>query len=277
MVRAGRRRQIGGPACGGSARCPAPVPAPVSRAGSRALQGVVAAVGAPLGWLLIQWARGSPPPAELAGHAELYLYMLVGTTTVFGAFGVLLGKREDSLLALNRRLEELSVTDSLTGLRNVRYFHTRLEEAVAESRRADEPLAIAILDLDHFKRVNDEFGHVAGDEVLASVARAIAAATRRGETEARVGGEEFALLLPGSTGVAAREAAERVRRAIGGTDTRLGGAGGRAVRITASAGVASTAELPGAGPSELYRAADDALYQAKLEGRNRTVLARGDS
>ncbi|HUH13390.1 MAG TPA: GGDEF domain-containing protein [Longimicrobiales bacterium] len=237
----------------------------------RALQGMALAVGAPLGWLLIQRARGVPMGAELSAHPGLYLYMLLGTLLVFGAFGLLLGEREARLLRSARELEELAVTDSLTGLRNARYFHARLEEADAERERAGEPLALAVLDLDHFKRINDEHGHPVGDEVLAAVARAIADVTREGETEARVGGEEFALLLPGSTGEAAREVADRVRAAIAAVEIPVGGAG--PLRVTASAGVASTAELGDVDPRELYRAADEALYRAKELGRDRTVVA----
>ena len=132
-----------------------------------------------------------------------------------------------------------------------------------------------IIDIDFFKRVNDdEHGHQIGDDVLASSARAIKSVTRKGETEARVGGEEFVLLLPGSDGERAREAAERARGAIAAASTRL--PDGRVVRVTASAGAASTAELSAASARELYRAADEALYTAKAEGRDRTVVARAD-
>ncbi|HUE77097.1 MAG TPA: GGDEF domain-containing protein [Longimicrobiales bacterium] len=243
------------------------------RATLRALQGMVLATGAPLGWLLIQRLRGVPIPNELSAHPELYVYMLLGTMAAFGGLGLLLGEREARLMSANRRLEDLALTDSLTGLRNARYFHARLQEEHAESERTGKPLALAVLDLDHFKRVNDQHGHPVGDDVLAAAARAIASVTRLGETEARVGGEEFALLLPGSTGEMARDAAERVRRAIGAAATVLPGPEERSVRVTASAGVASTAELPDASPEELYRAADEALYRAKAEGRDRTVVA----
>lgn len=243
------------------------------RATSRALQGIALAAGAPLGWLLIQTLRGVPVRAALADRPGTYLYMLVGTAAAFGLFGLLLGDRESHLLASNQRLEELSVTDALTGLRNARYFHTRLGEEHAEAERTGGPLAVVVLDLDHFKRVNDEHGHPVGDEVLIRSARAIASSTRHGETAARVGGEEFALLLPNSTSAEATELAERVRHAIGESETPVPGREGETVRVTASAGVASTAELPGASVRELFKAADDALYRAKRAGRNRTLAA----
>lgn len=233
------------------------------------------APGAPLGWLSIRWGMGVPPLLELARSPILYLYMLIATTLVFGIFGFLLGEREDRLLAANHNLELLALTDSLTGLRNARYFRARLEEVHAGHERSGRPLGLAVLDIDHFKRINDEYGHQVGDRVLESVGRAIASVTREGETEARVGGEEFALLLPDSTGRAAAEVAERVREAMGAAETMLDGHPARSIRVTASAGVASTAELPGASPHELYAAADAALYRAKAEGRDRTVVREG--
>ena len=238
---------------------------------SRSLQGIAMAAGAPLGWLLIERLRGVSPADAFAAQPDLYLYMLLGTIIAFGAFGAALGEREDWLERTNMELEELSVTDALTGLRNARYFHARLEEEQAERVRTGAPLSLVIIDLDHFKRVNDEHGHPIGDDVLANTARAISSVTRQGETEARVGGEEFGLLLPGSDVAAARDAAERVRRAIEAAVTPLPGGG--TLRVTASAGVASTSVMPDATPAQLYRAADDALYAAKAAGRNCTMSA----
>ncbi|MBR9988532.1 MAG: GGDEF domain-containing protein [Gemmatimonadetes bacterium] len=245
----------------------------MTRARMRALQAGVLATGAPLGWLLIETLRGASPLAVISAAPALYGYMLVASLIAFGLFGLALGEREDRLQRINRKLEQLSVTDGLTGLRNARYFHTRLDEEQAESLRTGVPLGLAILDLDHFKRINDQHGHPAGDEVLIGAAHAIAAVTRQGETAARVGGEEFGLLLPGSDARAAHEAAERVRRAIGRRQIRL--SDGTRVRITASAGVASTSALPRATTHQLYRAADEALYAAKRTGRDRTVTAAG--
>ena len=190
---------------------------------------------------------------------------------VFGVFGLMLGRREDRLLETNRELEHLAITDPLTGLHNPRYFHARMDEEQAERARTGQPLSVVIIDLDHFKRVNDEYGHLVGDDVLANAARAIASVARRGETAARVGGEEFAVLLPASTAEAAYEVAERTREAIAATMTPV--TDGTSVHVVASAGVASTADLPDATANELYRAADEALYRAKAEGRNRTVIA----
>ncbi|HSH45725.1 MAG TPA: GGDEF domain-containing protein [Longimicrobiales bacterium] len=245
----------------------------VGRSAIRAGLAIALAAGAPGGWLLIQWLRGSDPVTQLQDHPDLYAYMMLGTAVVFLVFGLLLGQREDRLLATNIRLEDLSLTDALTGLRNGRYFHSRLEEEVSEAARTGEPLAVVVLDLDHFKRINDTYGHPVGDDVLVSVGRAIASSTRAGETEARVGGEEFALLLPGSTGQMALEAAERVRHAISRAETPLRDTPGTTIRMTASGGVASTAETSATTARALYQAADQALYRAKESGRDRTVVA----
>lgn len=239
----------------------------------RGMQGVILAQGAPLGWLLIRWMQGSPPAADLASASALYLYMLLGSSAVLAGAGALIGIREAHLLSLNDRLQELSITDALTGLRNARYFHARLDEEMAEHARTGRPLAVVVIDIDHFKNVNDTYGHAVGDDVLANTATAIASVTRQGETAARLGGEEFGLLLPGSTGPTASEAAERARRAIALTATSING---DSIRITASAGVASTAELGDVDAQRLTRAADDALYAAKAAGRNRTIVAALD-
>lgn len=245
------------------------MPRSVTRAGL----GMALAAGAPLGWLAVRWLGGADPGVELTTQPGLYLYMLLGTMAAFAIFGMLLGEREDRLLASNARLEDLSLTDSLTGLRNGRYFHARLDEEFSERERTGDSLAVVLLDLDHFKHINDTHGHPAGDDVLVSVGRAIASVSREGEVEARVGGEEFALLVPRSSGDAAREVAERVRRAIAAAEVSPDGDPTARLRVTASAGVATTAETAAATARDLYEAADAALYQAKQEGRDRTVVA----
>lgn len=221
----------------------------------------------------MQVATGVEAGEALTGHPALYLYLLTGTVAAFGGFGWLLGEREARLLEANERLATMAVTDELTGLRNLRYFRSRLTEAFAESARTGRPLAVIMLDIDRFKGVNDRFGHPVGDDVLVNTARAIASITRHGETEARVGGEEFAVLLVDSTSEQAREVAERIRQAIAEAETVLPGTGGQTIRVTVSAGVASTADVAAADEEALLRAADDALYQAKGAGRDRTMVA----
>lgn len=130
----------------------------MTRAISHALQGVILAVGAPVGWLAIQALRGTPVYAALVRDPVLYLYLFTGTAAAFGLFGFLLGEHESRLMGMNQQLEELAVTDHLSGLRNARYFHARLREEWAESQRSGRPLAVVVIDVDHFKQVNDRFG-----------------------------------------------------------------------------------------------------------------------
>jgi diguanylate cyclase (GGDEF)-like protein len=236
----------------------------------RAIQGALLALGAPLGWLTIQALTGSSPSEQVSQHPGLYAYLLLATAVVLFAVGALIGRAEESLELANDLLTELSYTDAGTGLKNRRYLEARLEEELAEAQRRGGPVALAILDLDAFKAVNDRFGHPTGDELLASVGGALLSVSRRGETVARLGGEEFAILLPGSSGPEAEAAAERARQAVEATRLRGPSEG---VAVTTSAGVASTAEFGPLSPGDLYDRADGALYEAKRRGGNCVLLA----
>ncbi len=169
--------------------------------------------------------------------------------------------------ASRERLLALATTDALTGLANRRVFHERLDAECARADRAGTPLALVLIDLDHFKRVNDTHGHQVGDEVLREVGRRLRARSRREDVAARFGGEELAWLLPGADLAAAHEAAERLRHDI--RDTPFGVAGVR----TASLGVA---EYGHDGPGGLVRRADLGLYRAKAAGRDATAVAPAD-
>ena len=158
-------------------------------------------------------------------------------------------------------LARLATHDALTGLGNHRAFHEHLRGEVARAERAGTPLSLAILDLDHFKAINDHHGHPVGDCVLAEVGRRFRLLTRAGEHIARIGGEEFAWVLPGATGAQAFAAAERARRAIEAVP--FDGVG----PVTLSIGVCELADAGGAA-EELHRLADVALYWAKAHGRN---------
>ncbi len=160
-------------------------------------------------------------------------------------------------------LERLAMHDSLTGLPNHRLFHQRLEEEVANAVRHGRPLSIAVIDVDRFKAVNDMYGHLTGDRTLEEVARRVAAVVRHGEMLARVGGEEFAWILPESDGDGAVLAAERARQAVAAESFEPVG------KITISIGVA---ELDASHDrARLYQRADASLYEAKRAGRDRTV------
>jgi diguanylate cyclase (GGDEF)-like protein/putative nucleotidyltransferase with HDIG domain len=158
------------------------------------------------------------------------------------------------------QLREQATTDALTGLANHRAFQEALSGEVARARRHARPLSLAVIDLDHFKRVNDRFGHQAGDDVLREAARRLGEAVRDGDTLARVGGEEFAWLMPETTGMEAWQAAERARAAIAAAPFADVG------QVTISAGVCDIGHAGDAG--ELYRLADGALYWSKSHGRD---------
>jgi len=180
----------------------------------------------------------------------------------------------DSALA-TERLKLAGLTDGLTGVHNRRYFESRCLEEVQAARRSKLPLVCLLLDVDHFKRINDSHGHPAGDAVLRYVARLIRAQLRGSDVVARYGGEEFVMLLPATPLSAALDTAERIRRVIAAQSMPVQTA--EPLRITVSIGAAL---LPGEGEGDaaiqaaaLVQRADQALYAAKQGGRNRVLAA----
>ena len=161
-------------------------------------------------------------------------------------------------------LEVLAASDPLTGLGNYRAFHEQLERAVGEARVLGSVLSVVALDLDHFKAINDTYGHAEGDKLLQVTAVALSRTVRDGDFVARVGGEEFALLLRGATPDAAAALAERCRAVLAGLEVP-------GAPLSCSAGVASFPNH-GKDPTQLLESADGALYWAKRSGRNRTRL-----
>ncbi|MCA3238331.1 MAG: DUF484 family protein [Curvibacter sp.] len=182
----------------------------------------------------------------------------------------------DSALS-TERLKLAGLTDALTGVHNRRYFESRCLEEVQSARRSKLPLVCLILDVDHFKRINDTYGHPAGDAVLRYVARLIRAQLRGSDVVARYGGEEFVLLLPATALPAALEIAERIRRVIAAQSMPV--AASEPLRITVSLGAAllqtGDAKDAAALAAELVERADQALYAAKQGGRNRVQAAVG--
>ena len=173
-------------------------------------------------------------------------------------------------VGLHETVERQAVTDELTGLANRRRFHETLDAEIERSRRSEAPMALVILDLDDFKRVNDVHGHQMGDVVLGEIGRIVRASSRVADTPARPGGEELAMVLPATDLEGAYNRAERVRREI--EELTLPLPGGGELRLTASFGVATHPDSA-ADRIELFRAADVALYEAKRTGKNRTVRA----
>jgi diguanylate cyclase (GGDEF)-like protein/PAS domain S-box-containing protein len=182
---------------------------------------------------------------------------------------------EYELREANAELSRLADLDALTGLANRRLFDRRLvaewSRAARLNRHLRFPVALVLLDVDHFKAFNDQYGHLAGDACLRRVAEALSAATHReGDLAARFGGEEFAFLLPGTDEDGAWTIAEAVRREIEGLAIQHG-APGAGPTLTISAGVAALTPLPDMVPDQLVQAADLALYSAKALGRNRAA------
>ncbi|MEM6576247.1 MAG: diguanylate cyclase [Pseudomonadota bacterium] len=189
--------------------------------------------------------------------------------------------QDEELNALRRRVGELessagelkseladarqaATVDALTGLLNRGAYDAWMDELIEESRHANAPLGLVVCDIDHFKKLNDTLGHHAGDKVLESVARVLAKSVRRDDLVARYGGEEFVVVLPGSSGAHARQAAEKIRAAIEAANFRFQG---EKVAVTISCGCA---ELSGTESAlALFERADQLLYQAKATGRNR--------
>jgi diguanylate cyclase (GGDEF)-like protein len=169
--------------------------------------------------------------------------------------------------AAQRVAETLATTDPLTGLCNRRHFLELADSEFERSRRSRRPLAVLLMDIDHFKSINDTQGHAAGDKVLTHVAQLCRGNTRMQDTTARLGGEEFVVLLPDTPIETAREVAERVRAAVA-ENTALCQPDGAAIRATVSIGVAVIASNDNSAEHLLERA-DRAMYAAKDAGRNR--------
>jgi len=180
-----------------------------------------------------------------------------------------LKRLQDDLKAQNLKLEKLSNIDPLTEIANRRALMRALDSEYQRSKRKRHPLSLLMVDIDHFKKINDRFGHQQGDLVLKAVAGAISDGLRDYDLAARFGGEEFALILPETDLARAAQVAERIRAKIAGL--RLGGRLAN-LQVTVSLGVASRPSPDIQDVDDLIRIADDALYEAKQEGRNRVVV-----
>ena len=180
-----------------------------------------------------------------------------------------LAATETELRRSNQELERLASTDPLTLLANRRQFFARLEAEIKRAHRHEESLALVMLDLDHFKRVNDAHGHGVGDQVLQAVGELLSSCVREWDMAARLGGEEFALILPTTDRSGAREVAERVRARI--LELRCRTREGVEVTISASCGGAILSAAV-TNADELLVAADNALYEAKARGRDRVSM-----
>jgi len=178
----------------------------------------------------------------------------------------------DRIRKLQITLEQMVVSDPLTGLHNRRYLMDRMLQEMTRSDRHGEPLAFAMIDLDAFKPINDQFGHVLGDKVLRAVGSAISKSVRVSDIAARYGGDEFAVILPQTPAEGAMRVCERLLRNI--SEIVLQDETGRTFRITASLGLAYYPADDVETPEDLVHSADGALYGAKRSGKNRYTAVR---
>jgi diguanylate cyclase (GGDEF)-like protein len=210
-------------------------------------------------------SQGSHDPAHFTGDTATDLLEHLAAVTAMCLESAL----------IRERLKLDGLTDPLTAIANRRFFERRLTEEIERWSRRHEPLACILVDIDHFKKVNDQYGHQAGDRVLKEVAKQLGDGLRASDVLARYGGEEFVLLLPITTAVQAEAIAERLRANI--EHYSFPDLHGGILDITASFGISSLemGKLKDATPAtNLFRRADLALYQAKESGRNKVVILR---
>jgi diguanylate cyclase (GGDEF)-like protein len=197
-----------------------------------------------------------------------------GDKLQFGTSTVLRFEYQDETdHAFQRHMFESASRDGLTGVLNKRYFLERLDADVAHARRYHQHLSLLLFDIDHFKAVNDTYGHPSGDHILRGVASVVTSAVRREDVFARYGGEEFGVLARSTDLSTAVDLAERLRRTV---ETGHFDAEGTVIPVTISVGVASLTQLPERTAAALVAAADEALYRAKAAGRNRVEDRRSD-
>lgn len=226
--------------------------------------GVSSLVGLVIGLAIFGWK-----PNLVTDQLTVFvcLPMLIGYPVVIGSITYRLAIQ---LHQQKELLKQLSRIDGLTGLYNRYYWETRVAELLVTVRRNPQPLSLILLDVDHFKAINDTYGHLTGDRVLRKLAELLRANLRDNELLGRYGGEEFALILPGADKEAAYATAERLRRLVQTAQFNSDN-GATHLNCTISLGVASY-QQGFTHYNDWFRAADNALYAAKKQGRNKTVL-----
>jgi diguanylate cyclase (GGDEF)-like protein len=232
---------------------------------------VLALFGAVMGWQASQNPQVFTPAVE-AGHFLMLVAMLPAVSLLSSRLARLRDRsrrqRHDIAQAL-ARIQELATRDELTGLVNRRHMASLLERERQRCVRSGRGFSVAMADIDHFKAVNDHYGHPVGDEVLRTFAHHAPQALRGTDVVSRWGGEEFVLLLPEAALSAARIGVERLRGRIAATP--MAHLSGVPIRVTVSVGL--TEHIAGESVTQTLERADRALYDAKAQGRNRTVVA----
>lgn len=231
--------------------------------GAATVVSAVLMLGVPAGVALAGEGGGQPLDPGPVTSAGLMVWAALVMLQTFGRL----------LMTANhtqRELARLAMVDPLTGVANRRAFDEALDRALASARRSRASVGLVLVDVDHFKSVNDTHGHTAGDEVLREVGHRLSGFLRTTDMPARVGGEEFAVILHEPLPGALREVSERVRKAVGGKPVRVGD---RVLPITVSLGAAIWPSPGVTDRDSLYKVADQALYAAKQAGRDCVVVA----
>jgi diguanylate cyclase (GGDEF)-like protein len=194
-----------------------------------------------------------------------------GSRVLIALFVRYLGLGMHNALA-HDRLQQLAAVDPLTGVFNRRFGLHRLREEFSRAARAETPFGLLMLDIDHFKSINDAYGHLTGDRLLRRVCAVVRSSLRQGDVLMRYGGEEFVAILPAASSADLEQLGERLRRAV--EDSALVD-GARTVRVTVSVGGVAYPDCDVESENEIIRMADEALYRAKESGRNRVEIVRG--
>tara|TARA_B100001109_G_scaffold12140_1_gene9062 strand:- start:34207 stop:35415 length:1209 start_codon:yes stop_codon:yes gene_type:complete len=247
-------------------------------------------VGVPL-WLFLElWFDAHAPILAIEGdYPDIIAYfsgVLIFLTTIimYATFTREADRHLEGIHAVNRQLKDMALKDALTGLFNRRYISDELKKCVQLAADKGQFLALAMFDMDHFKRINDTHGHDAGDKVLQAVARLAQQNLRESDQVGRIGGEEFCIIFTQGKHDSIQQAVERLRSAISGHTITYAG---ETIHLSASFGIAYAPDAKKTGAKRtdaegyvsagmLFKQADAALYQAKSEGRNRVVTYTGD-
>jgi diguanylate cyclase (GGDEF)-like protein len=239
------------------------------------LVGLLLTLWSPLSTLFLLWF--SPHAAQeitgyidgaMKNHLHIFVTSLAVAGLFFPIFGYFLGRRTDALTSKNKKLNHEVLTDPLTGLGNHRFLHEKFGHEFQKHRENGLPISCLMMDLDHFKKINDDCGHPFGDEVLECFARVVKTCIRQGDMAARYGGEEFLVVLPDCDEEKVRKVAERIRQE---TERCVLNHCDKPVQLTVSLGAVTSYESEGFNYRQLIALSDQALYDAKEKGRNQLI------